>query len=94
MPSLFEGLPFVLVEAQAAGLPCVVSSAVSTEANITGLIQYVGLDEDVSVWMNHILNAGNMIRKNNRFVLRNAGYSISDTAEVVSNIICDYLGQG
>ena len=34
MPSFYEGLPFVLIEAQAAGLPCIVSDNVSIEANI------------------------------------------------------------
>ena len=45
MPSLFEGLPFTLVEAQAARLSCVVSNTVSGDANITGLIEYVDLNQ-------------------------------------------------
>ena len=44
LPSLFEGLPFVLVEAQGSGLPCVVSDAVSREADITGLVYFMGKD--------------------------------------------------
>lgn len=45
MPSLFEGLPVVLVEAQAAGLPCVVANTVTKEANYSGHIQFVSLNE-------------------------------------------------
>ena len=35
LPSLYEGVPFTLVEAQCAGLPCVVSEAVTREAFLT-----------------------------------------------------------
>ena len=87
MPSLFEGMPFVLVEAQAAGLPCVVSDAVSPEANITGCIHYVGLGEPISEWVHNILDAFNKSRQNNNAVLINSGYSIEDTANKVSEII-------
>ena len=41
LPSRFEGLPYVLVEAQAAALPCIVSSSVTKEADLTGLLRFV-----------------------------------------------------
>ncbi len=49
LPSLFEGLPLVLVEAQAAALPCVVSNVVSAEAD-TPLVSRLGLDDPPTVW--------------------------------------------
>lgn len=47
LPSLFEGFPFCLVEAQASGLPCVVSSAVSSQCAITDLCATSPLDSNV-----------------------------------------------
>lgn len=87
MPSLFEGLPFVLVEAQAAGLPCVVSSAVSEEANLTGLVEYIRLDEENEVWANKILEVCRKERLDTTRQLIEAGYSIENTAKMVSEII-------
>lgn len=87
MPSLFEGLPFVLIEAQAAGLPCIVSSTVSEEANITGLVEYVSLEENSEEWTEKVLLACKKVRIDCTQQLIDSGYSIGDTAKIVSNII-------
>lgn len=49
MPSLFEGLPFSLIEAQAAGLHCIVSDVVTKEADV-GLIEYCSLEKGAKGW--------------------------------------------
>ena len=91
MPSLFEGLPFVLVEAQASGLPCVVSSNVSNEANISGELKYVRLEESVKCWSNAITEAIASGRYDAREKLIAAGYSIEDSAAQVEQIIHNAL---
>ena len=91
MPSLFEGLPFALVEAQAGGLPCVVSSAVSQEADLTGLIQFVDLSETPEAWADRILHVNTQSRPDTSGQMIEAGYSIEDTARVVSSILEDGL---
>ena len=87
MPSLFEGLPFTLVEAQAAGLPCIVSTAVPNEANITGLVKFINLEDDVEIWAEELIEACDKPRKMTSFQIVDEGYSIEDTAEMVSQII-------
>lgn len=58
MPSLHEGFPVVLVESQAAGLPAVVSDAISPEVDLgLGLVELVGLETSPSVWAERIISA-------------------------------------
>ncbi len=57
LPSLHEGLPLVLLEAQAAGLPCLVSDVVSHEAVISeGSIQFLSLASGAGAWGDAILS--------------------------------------
>lgn len=46
LPSAYEGLGLALVEAQAAGLPCIASQSVSQEANPTNKVTFVAYDDD------------------------------------------------
>ena len=93
MPSLFEGIPFVLIEAQAAGLPCVVSSEVSKDADITGYLQFVDLNKTPSEWAQTVSDAMSRKRIDHELALIKAGYSITDTANKVSNIIKKAMGE-
>ena len=51
-PSLNEGLPTVVLEAQASGLPCYISNQITKEAGITDLVKYLPLQEDIWVKRN------------------------------------------
>lgn len=56
LPSFNEGLPTVVVEAQAAALPCLVSDTVTSEVDLGfGLVAYRSIEEDPKFWIDTIM---------------------------------------
>lgn len=56
LPSRYEGLPVVCVEAQAAGLECVLSSEITREVNLTGRVKFLSIDsKNTGAWADTIL---------------------------------------
>lgn len=63
-PSRFEGLPVALLEAQATGLQCITSTAVTEEANVLGNVKYLNLEESPEIWANKILECNKNYPRN------------------------------
>ncbi len=81
MPSLFEGLPLVAVEAQINGLRCIVSDNISKEVMLTQNISMLSLKKDALTWANEIYKS-NLER--NTLALKeitNNGYDIKNEAK-------------
>lgn len=57
LPSRFEGLGISAVEAQTAGLPCILSDTIPEETALTDLVEFLPMDEEV--WAEHILQYTN-----------------------------------
>lgn len=56
LPSFNEGLPTVVVEAQAAALPCLVSDTITREVDLGfGLVAYRSIEEDPKLWMDTVM---------------------------------------
>lgn len=80
-PSLFEGLPVTLVEAQAAGLPIIVSDNITEEIKLTGLLTFKNINESPLVWAKEIDKLYQKPRENMYEKIRASGYDISKTTK-------------
>lgn len=79
LPSLWEGLPVVGIEAQASGLHCVVSTGVPEEMNAIGMVEYLSLDESVEKWCDMLEAAALRPRIDTYEQIKASGYDIHTT---------------
>ena len=85
LPSLYEGLPLVVIEWQIAGLPCIVSDSVTKECAITSLVKIKSIMDAPVSWAEQIENMKFYDRSKNKDIIfeevTKAGYNIKNGAE-------------
>jgi len=89
LPSIYEGLPVTMVEAQAAGLPCFISDRVPIECKITEDVHQLSLEAPLSRWAEEILSYRDHQRKDTSTLLREAGFDITTNAKWLEEFYCN-----
>lgn len=85
LPSLYEGLPVVGIEAQVSALPTLLSSHITTETQISNSVDFLPIS-DAGLWAKRILDYQSFDRENNARSLNLEAYRIERQAKKLKTI--------
>ena len=89
LPSLYEGLPIVLIEAQTNGLKCIVSETISEQSDITGNLSFVSTN-NLDGWRDKIMESladNNSNRADEAPIIADTRFNIKREAMRLENIL-------
>lgn len=89
MPSFFEGLTVVGIEAQASDLPLLLSDTVTKELGLLPSTQFISLEAGPTAWAEAIVNSKQHNRQSRYEELKAAGYDIGNETECVEKLLID-----
>lgn len=89
MPSFFEGLTVVGIEAQASDLPLLLSDTVTKELELLPSTQFISLEAGPTAWAEAIVNSKQHSRQSRYEELKAAGYDIGNETERVEKLLID-----
>lgn len=90
LPSRFEGLGMVGIEAQAAGLSCFCSDTIPHELGISDLVHFISLEIPAEKWAEEILKESDILRRDMHKEIAGAGYDIKKEIEKLE----EFYGEG
>ena len=93
LPSRKEGLGIVAVEAQTAGLYCLVSDRVPREAKVTGNIEFLSIDHGVDPWSEAILKKRGYMRTDTSQEVISHGYDIDLRSGDLEKLYLESVGK-
>ena len=86
-PSLYEGLPLTLVEAQTSGVKCFISDSIPDDCILTNLIEKIALD-NIDEWIYRLnMNNGTELLERYKYAgeIKNRGFDIADTVSYLQS---------
>ncbi|OFD36886.1 glycosyltransferase family 1 protein [Bacillus mycoides] len=87
-PSLYEGMPNTVIEAQGTGLPCIISDTITRESDITGNVTYLSINDSAESWAeNAVSYLKGYERKNVQKEFVEKGYDITSESEQLMRMI-------
>ena len=93
LPSLYEGLPVVGIEAQAAGLNCIFSDTITKEVNLTNSI-FISLNEKLQVWCETIERVDISRHREYQDLIIKKGFDINEECKKISEFYSNCAKKG